>query len=218
MEVEIASYLNKLKPDIRYLDDMRQVIIDKEWLKTAGNPELYYMYRSLKEENDLKYNITVLPARMLGKEFIKTKGHVHIRTVPRSARQNLDSSLCSELGSYGETYTVLEGEAIYLMQKTKDEIVEDVYAVKAKKGESAIIPPYYGHVTINPSGVDLKTGDWSSKNCKSDYSLFERLQGACYYYTKEGWVKNENYKNVPQIRFEKPLKSLPKDLSFLKGN
>ena len=197
MEVEIASYLNKLKPDVRHLNDMKEVICDKEWLKTAGNPELYYMYRGLKEENDLKYNITVLPARMLGKEFVKTKGHVHI-------------------GNYGETYTVLEGEAIYLMQKTKDEIVEDVYAVKAKKGESVIIPPYYGHVTINPSGVDLKTGDWSSKNCKSDYSLFERLQGACYCYTKEGWVKNENYKNVPQIRFEKPLKSLPKDLSFLK--
>ena len=202
--------LNKLKPDVRHLNDMKEVIYDKEWLKTAGNPELYYMYRGLKEENDLKYNITVLPARMLGKEFVKTKGHVHI-------------------GNYGEIYTVLEGEAIYLMQKTKpftffnkvkgkDEIVEDVYAVKAKKGESTIIPPGYGHVTINPSGVDLKTGDWSSKNCKSDYSLFEKLGGACYYHTKEGWIKNENYKNVPQIRFEKPSKSLPKDLSFLRGN
>ena len=194
MEINIKSK----KPDVRHLNDMKKVIYDKKWLKTAGNPELYYMHRSLKEENDLKYNITVLPARMLGKEFVKTKGHVHI-------------------GNYGETYTVLEGEAIYLMQKTKDEIVEDVYAVKAKKGESTIIPPGYGHVTINPSEVDLKTGDWSSKNCKNDYSLFERLQGACYYYTKEGWVKNENYKKVPPLRFEEPLKSLPKDLDFLKG-
>jgi len=190
--------LENIKPDIRYLNDMKEVIYDQERLKTAGNPELYYMYRGLKEENDLKYNITIIPARMLGEEFVKTKGHVHI-------------------GNYGETYTVLEGEAIYLMQKTKNEIVEDVYAIKAKKGESVIIPPGYGHVTINPSNNDLKTGDWSSKNCKSDYSLFEKLGGACYYYTKDGWIKNENYKNVPQIRFKKPLKSLPKDLSFLKG-
>jgi len=194
MEVDMK---NK-KPDIRYLHDMKEVIYDKEWLKTAPDFELYYMYRGLEEENDLKYNITVVPTRMLGKEFIKTKGHVH-------------------MGNYGEIYTVLEGEAIYLMQKTNDKVVEDVYAVKAKKGESVIIPSYYGHITINPSGVDLKTGDWSSKNCKSDYSLFERLNGACYYYTKNRWVKNKNYKNVPQIRFEKPLKSLPKDLSFLKG-
>ena len=201
------------KPDIRCLNDMRSVVFDKEWTKTAPNLELYYMYRGLKEENDLKYNITVIPARMLGEEFVKTKGHVHV-------------------GNYGEIYTVLEGEAIYLMQKTRDEVVEDVYAVKAKKGESVIIPSYYGHVTINPLSVDLKTGDWSSKNCKSDYSLFERLNGACYYYIlrpeastelsrmssgQAGWVKNENYKSIPQLRFEEPLKSLPKDLSFLKG-
>ena len=29
------------------------------------------------------------------------------------------------------------------------------------------------------------------------------------------WL-NENYKNVPELRFEKPLKSLPEDLEFLK--
>jgi len=190
--------LDNIKPDVRCLNDMREVIYDKEWLKTAPNSELYYMYRGLKEENGLKYNITVMPAKMLGKEFVKTKGHIHI-------------------GNYGETYTVLEGEAIYFMQKTKDRIVEDVCAVKARKGESVIIPPLYGHITINPSKENLKTGDWSSQNCKSSYSLFEKLNGACYYYTQKGWVKNENYENIPQIRFEKPLKSLPKDLSFLKG-
>lgn len=194
MEIDLKN----IKPDVRHLDDIRDVIYDKEWLKTAPNLELYYMYRGLKEENSLKYNITVVPSKMLGQEFVKTKGHVHI-------------------GNYGETYTVLEGKAIYLMQKTKGNIVEDVYAVKAQKGESVIIPPLYGHTTINPSDQDLKTGDWSSKECKSDYTLFEKLEGACYYYTKKGWVKNEHYQSVPQMRFEKPLKSLPEDLSFLKG-
>ena len=140
----------------------------------------------------------------MGKEFMKTKGHVHI-------------------GNYGETYTVLEGEAIFLMQKTKDSIVEDVYAVYAKKGETAIIKGGYGHITINPSKTqDLKTEDWSSINCKSDYSLFEKLRGGCYYYILQSgsgqaeWVKNDNYKNIPPIRFEKALESLPTDLNFLK--
>ncbi len=215
--------LKNIKPDIRYLNDMKEVVYDKEWLKTAPNLELYYMYRRVRQENDLNNNITIIPARMLGKEFTKTKGHIHI-------------------GNYGETYTVLEGETIFLMQKmakpsaaipakglrTNDKVVKDVYAVKAKKGESVIIPSYYGHVTINSSSIDLKTGDWSSKNCKSDYSLFERLNGACYFAiaqkskiknqkSKIKWVKNKNYKNVPPLRFEEPLKSLPKDLSFLKG-
>lgn len=192
--------LKKLKPDIRRLNDMKNVLYDKEWLKTAPNPdaELYYMYRRIKEKDDLVYNITIITDKSLGQESNKTKGHIHI-------------------GNDRETYTVLEGEAIYLMQKTKDEFVEDVYVVKAKKGESVIIPSYYGHVTINPSDTDLKIGDWSPKKCKSDYSLFEKLNGACYYYTKQGWIKNKNYKNIPPLRFEKPLKSLPKDLSFLKG-
>jgi oxalate decarboxylase/phosphoglucose isomerase-like protein (cupin superfamily) len=42
------------------------------------------------------------------------------------------------------------------------------------------------------------------------------MQGACYYYTKNGWIKNENYKNVPPLRFEESLKSEPTNLDFLK--
>ena len=197
MEIENIDLTN-LKPDVRQLDNMREVLFDKEWSKNAQNTDLYYMYRGIKEENGLRHNITIILAKELGKEFAKTKGHIHI-------------------GNFGETYTVLEGQAIFLMQKTKDDFVDDVYAVKAKKGESVIIPPYYGHVTINPSSIDLKTADWSSIECKSDYSLFEKLQGACYYYTKDGWIKNNNYKTVPPLRFEQALTALPNDLSFLRG-
>lgn len=191
--------LTKLTPDIRYLDDMRGVLFDQSWATTAENSALYFMYRKVKQENGLNHSITVTPAKMLGREFVKTKGHVHI-------------------GNYQEIYTVINGQALYLMQKTSGENVEDVYVVEANEGESIIIPPYYGHVTINPSETqNLKTGDWTSENCKSDYSLFEKLHGACYYYTKEGWIKNPNYINIPELRFEKPLESLPENLDFLKA-
>lgn len=208
--------LKGLTPDVRKLSDMKNVLYDQEWAKTRpeGHPDLdlYFMYRKIKQENGLVHNITITPANMLGSEFAKTKGHVHI-------------------GNFQEIYTVLEGRAIYLVQKGDGEKIEDVYAVKAEKGESAIIPAGYGHITINPSETEtLKTGDWTSENCKSDYSLFEKLQGACYYYVKgpasgpkgypgfgEGtWIKNEHYKSVPELRFEEALKSVPKDLNFLK--
>lgn len=190
--------LTKLTPDVRKLYDMKEVIFDQEWLKTALNMDLYYMYRKVKQENGLVNNITVVPAKMLGSEFVKTAGHTH-------------------LGPQKEIYTVLDGEAFYLMQKTNGDVVEDVYVIKAKAGESAIIPSLYGHITINPSEKNLKASDWSSTETKSDYGLFKKLQGACYWYTTQGWIKNNNYKNIPELRFEKPLKSLPKDLSFLKG-
>lgn len=191
--------LTKLTPDTRYLDDMKDVVSDKEWLKTAGNPELYFMYRGVKKDEDIRYDITIIPGKMLGSEFVKTKGHYH-------------------LNNWQEVYTVLEGTAIYLMQKRKENgDIEDAYFVKAKKGDFVVITPGYGHVTINPLQEELKMANWVSENCKVDYEPYEKLKGACYYYTNKGWIKNNNYKSVPPLREEQPLKSLPEDLSFLKN-
>lgn len=198
--------LSQLTPDIRRLNDMRKVIYDKEWLKSASNSDLYYMYRELEEADGLRYDVTVIPAKMLGAEFVKTKGHYHI-------------------GNWQEVYTVLEGTAIYLMQKSEksEDKIKDVYFVKAEKGESILIPSGYGHVTINPSETqELKMANWISEECKSDYSDFEKFQGACYYYVlhsgpgQTGWIKNENYKSVPPLREEEPSKSVPENLDFLR--
>ena len=197
--------LKNLTPDIRYLDDMKKVCYDQEWFASAENFELYFMYRGIEKKNGIRYDITVIPANMLGNEFVKTKGHYHI-------------------GKYQEVYTVLEGQAIYLMQKKKiDDEIEDIYVVKAKKGDVVVIPSDYGHITINPSSIeDLKMANWIDSDCKSDYSLFENFKGDCYYYlaTENGasWVKNEHYKNIPDLRFEEPLKEVPKDLDFLKAS
>jgi glucose-6-phosphate isomerase len=189
--------LKNLKPDVRHLDEIRGLLYDKEWEKTAPNFELYYMYRMLDEKNGLRYDITVIPPKMLGSEFAKTKGHNHA-------------------GYYGELYIVLEGEGFYLFQKGDENKIEDVCVVKAKKGESIIIPAGYGHVTINPSDKELKMANWVKKEDKGNFSFFEKMQGACYYYTTAGWIKNKNYKSVPELRFGKPLESIPEDLSFLK--
>lgn len=195
--MEIKKILEKRRPDIRYLYDMEEVLYDQKWAKAAPNFELYYMYRSLKKKNDLRYDITIIPPRMLGKEFVKTKGHEHSK-------------------KYGEVYVVLEGQAIYLLQRCKKNKIEDVYTVRARKGESVVIPPYYGHITINPSKKELIEGNWLCEKCKNIYTLFEKKQGACYYYLKNGWIKNKNYGLVPKLRFKRPLKKIPKNLDFLR--
>jgi glucose-6-phosphate isomerase len=190
--------LTKLTPDVRHLDELRGLLYDKEWEKLSPNLELYYMYRMLKEDNGLRYDITIIPPKMLGSEFVKTKGHNHA-------------------GFYGEVYMVLEGEGFYLFQKGDENEIEDVCVTKAKKGDVIIIPAGYGHVTINPSDTEeLKMANWVKKEDKGNFSLFEKMQGACYYYTKQGWIKNENYKSVPELRFEEPSKSVPENLNFLK--
>jgi len=163
---------------------MRNVLYDQKWAKRAPDSELYYMYRGIKKKEGLRYDITVIPAKMLGQEFVKTKGHEHI-------------------GNFGEIYIVLKGKAIYLMQKRKNKEIIDVFAIKAKKGDITIIPPGYGHITINPSRKeDLKMANWISENCQGNYRPLGKMQGACYYYTKKGWIKNKNYKKVPKLRFK----------------
>lgn len=167
---------------------MKNVLYDQQWAKQAPNFELYYMYRGVKKKDGLRYDITTIFPRMLGQEFVKTKGHGHKRTD-------------------NEIYVLLKGQAIYLIQKSTGNKVEDVYAVKAKKGNVVVIPSYYSHVTINPSKKEtLKEANWVRETCQNVYDDFIKKQGACYYFTEKGWIKNKKYGRVPKLRFEKPLK------------
>jgi len=189
--------VKKRKSYIRHLNDMREVIYDREWAKSVPNSELYYGYRGTKKRGGLRYDITVIPPRMLGREFVRTKG-------------NRNSEGCQEL------YTVLKGEAIFLMQKAKGALVEDVVAIRAKPRDWVIVPPDYVIITINPTKKTLEAGNWVSEKTQNIYEDIEKMEGACYYYTKAGWIKNKNYKKIPKLRFEKPFKSIPKSLDFLK--
>ncbi|MFA5013076.1 MAG: glucose-6-phosphate isomerase family protein [Candidatus Paceibacterota bacterium] len=189
--------LTNLKPDVRTLEDMRGVLFDQEWAKNQSNIDLYYMYRGINKLGELRYDITVMPPVMIGEEFNKTKGHEHP---------------CR----HSELYTVLEGEAIFLFQKGRENI-EDVYAVMAKPGDCVTIGVDYSHITINPSKEKpLKMANWVSEVCEAYYDFIEKQGGACYFYTNNGWIKNKNYASVPEIRFEEPLKSCPPSLDFLK--
>ena len=86
---------------IRSVRELRKVLYDQNWVKTAPNFNVYYVWRGIKKENGLRYDITIIPQRMLGQESPKTKGHKHLQ------------------GSQ-ELITVLEGKAYYLSQRGKD--------------------------------------------------------------------------------------------------
>ena len=189
--------MNRIKkPQIRYRKDLTEVLFDQKWLKLAKNLPVYYIWRGVKERDDLRYDITVIRPGMLGKEYAKTKGN------------------CNS-GNFQELYTILKGRAIFLMQEMKKKTVKDVFAIKATMGNAIIVPSRHYVVSINPSKNVLKLGNWVSKKNKNIYKDMEEMRGACYYYTKSGWIKNKNYKKVPKLRFKKPLKSLPKNLDFL---
>jgi glucose-6-phosphate isomerase len=181
------------EPDIRRLTDMSDVICDKKWLETAKDQELYYMYRdlylSLNDRNQfldqgIRYDITIIPPGMMGREYIKTAGHYH-------------PSPYGEGISYPEIYEVLEGEALYLLQK-KD--LSDVVAVNADAGDKVLIPPDYGHITINHSNKTLKMANLVARDFSSIYQPYKEKSGGAYYFTKDGFEKNQRWSNVADLR------------------
>ncbi|HII80736.1 MAG TPA: glucose-6-phosphate isomerase [Methanosarcina sp.] len=192
--------------DVRKLHDMEDVVFDREWFEKTDeiNRDMYYMFRDLaKSDSDLeliksrhlRYDITRIPPGMLGLEYIKTVGHYHPQ-VPGT------------YVSYPEIYQVLEGSATYLLQKVEpgeEDVVLDVTVIKAEKGDMVLVPPGYGHVTINASEKTLEMANWVCRDFSSVYEPVKRLSGAAYYLLKDGFAKNPLYRGIPSIRYVKPL-------------
>ncbi len=200
-----------LTPDVRRLIDMKEVILDQNWLAGAQDFELYYMYRDLslsradKEKllhNDLRYDITIIPPNMLGCEYVKTAGHYH----PNVAGSSV---------TYPELYEVLEGEAIYLLQ---NQDLSDVVAVYAGATDKVLVPPGYGHITINRSNKTLKMANYVARSFSSLYEPYREKKGGAYFFTKDGWIKNNRCSEAADLRrMQAPDSSSLRKLGLAKG-
>lgn len=178
----------KIKPSVRKLVDMMPVIANpkKDTGLATGSPT-YYMYRDVAHFGKIRYDVTRILSLDLCGERNKTLGHVH----PRSPKGT----------PWSEVYEVLSGEAHFLLQKVTQLGVEDAVLLSAKKGECLLIPPGYGHVTINAGKRDLVLGNLVSSDFDADYSQFLRMRGGCYYEMHDGkLVKNRNYGGDFELR------------------
>ena len=65
-----------------------------------------------------------------------------------------------------------------------------------------IIPPGYGHITINPSpGTTLVLANLVSTAFESEYGEDEALHGAAYYVMSDGRIAgNRHYPDMPPVR------------------
>ena len=160
----------------------------------AGPKEHYYMIRG---GSDMR-NVTVMEVGTVGGEYIKTYGHYHI-------------------GDLQETYWFVFGEGIVLKQKLAEENgvpqpdrVEEFVAQKVKAGDSAHMPPGYGHLILNTgktylvmiddSPVDFSGGDSVSMPGHADYEMVKKMRGFAYYVVEHNGqpalVKNKLYKEI----------------------
>lgn len=194
-------------PSVRFAGDMSDVIVDQEWMEKNKTQPLYYMYRNLAETKedakkikavDVRYDILESVPVHLGSEYNKTAGHYH------SAVKNGNTT-------YPELYELIKGDAFYLMQKVEGDKVIDIYAVRVTSGDKVLVPPDYGHFTIFLSQEPLRMSNWTPNSSLSDYDPVKQKHGAAYYAlvdekSPDGvlWVKNDNYSDVPPLRFLKP--------------
>ncbi len=196
---------------VRTAEEIRKILLDQD----ADIPAIvYWMMRDLglknapyrKETHDLRFDISYFIPAMFGREYLKTSGHYH--PAPPA-----DGPACPEV------YGVLSGKAIYLLQKVNsieaaiDEVVvEDCIIVEGNPGDKIIMPPDYGHVTINPLPQPLVMANWVSDRFSSQYGAVEQARGfACYRIEADGgprWVNNPRYREVPALRIAR-VKEVP---------
>jgi glucose-6-phosphate isomerase len=177
-----------IKPILRSVKNLRTVtscsLPDDEIIYSIYRDVCHPSQRELMTKHLLRYDMTLIFSKMLGNEFPKTFGHYH--------------SLCKSV-SYPEIYEVLHGRAAFLLQKASGNIAADIVLVEATEGEAVIVPPDYGHATINTSRENLVVSNVQSSLAQASYDHVMKFNGMAYFLTIKGTVKNPNYV-VPGLR------------------
>ncbi len=194
----------EIKPKVRTFEELLPVLMSPELVRDRLSVA-YYMFRDLPHlrESWARFDVTLIPPWRVGKEFAKTHGHYHL---PGAAGI-----------PYPEIYQVLEGKGLFLLQEGEGNRIKDFVYLRGEPGDVIIIPPGYGHVTVNPGEEPLIMSNIIYRLAKSDYGPFKSLRGAAYYYTVDGFLRNSRYEEAPSPREVKPLsEDVPIVDSFLK--
>lgn len=180
----------KLDASVRTLGEMHEVLLSSRFItEDNGRSPLYYMYRGVGSSDPafgkhrIRYDITILESMDLGGEFNKTLGHYH--------------PLAEDGLAYPELYEVVEGEALYILQRRLPNQEYDVVLTRAKAGDKVLMPPNYGHITVNTGKELLVMANLVNADFKSDYKPIEEKHGAAVYAMSDNsLLRNESYGNV----------------------
>lgn len=171
---------------------MCEVLMDPKGIGPAIH---YYMIRGGADQK----NITVWEPGTVSGEYIKTYGHYHV-------------------GEIDETYWILYGEGIALLQKLAldkrnqmiPNIVEEFRAIRVMQGDSVYMPSGWGHLVVNIGQTYFVTADDSPVNFEeknpasmpghADYEPVKKMHGFAYYVVeqngKPALIRNRHYKKI----------------------
>ena len=183
----------------KYSEKMFGLLADTAYNKTD---EPYYDFykaivndtdRSTFSDVDLRYDSTVILEGTAGNEFKKTAGHFHL-PIPGKPY------------SFPELYQVINGKALFVMQRVDDYkksgpmVVKDLILAEVNAGEAIVIPPDYGHCTVNISDETMVFINLVSVHSSNYYDSVKASQGMAAYIlkTEDGYTVEKN----PRYEFE----------------
>lgn len=208
---------NTLKPGengVSFLDYSRKPsvkmfgLLADESYKTED--DIYYdFYKSIGRDSErgefeklaLRYDSTVIMPGCAGREYKKTAGHFHC-TIPGHSV------------SYPEYYQVVSGKALFVMQKVADDHaegkikVEDAILCEVNAGEAIVVPPEYGHCTVNIGDEPMIFINLVACDSHNYYDSVKHSTGMCCWIMKDGAgysvEKNPAYDFAGQPRITAP--------------
>jgi glucose-6-phosphate isomerase, archaeal len=169
--------------------------------QATGSTEVgYYMDNGVYHRRDaerlagvpMRYELTLIPPRRIGREYIKTFGHRH-SPEPKSG---LD---------WAEVCEVLVGTAHFLLQTLdlSGPSASVAYLIEARAGQKVLLPPGYDHCTINPGPEPLLFSDVIARGVSGIYDRFVATRGAVYVEVAEGGqprlIPNPSYRGAPPL-------------------
>lgn len=191
--------LNCFGPEVenRTLDAIRKNLMEPD----CDGPEIVYSIamdvgdisdKAKMLERNLLYGTVTYEKGKLGKEPVRSQGHIH------AVSPSCKKSTC-------EVYEIWSGSAyIYMQERAKDNPGR-CFAVLAKEGDVVIVPPNWAHATIVADiNERLTFGAWCVRDYGFDYQDVRAHHGLAYFpIVKEDnsieFIKNNNYLNSELI-------------------
>ena len=172
---DLAGTLTWEGPGVRRFGELRSVVAEPAAIDAIAEEIAYFTYRDVRQASEtglaahgLRYDVTVTLPGTVGGEFVKTAGHYH-GTAPDGV-------------SWPEIYDVLAGEAAFVLQHAAgdpagDPAVDRGIVVVAYPGDRLVIPPDYGHVTVNIGSTPLVVADLVAIDSVNHYPGYAARQG-----------------------------------------
>lgn len=187
------------------VEQMLGLLSNKVGLNMAE--KFYDVYRGIRypvdeevfKAHDLRYDITIIMDGLVNGECKKTSGHYHGYNPQRT-------------NTYAEVYEVIKGRALYILQKSDNFEhepcniqIQDLILVTVEEGQSIIIPPNYGHCSVNIGDGPMVFSNLAYVPCPITYDPVSKNHGMSYYILRangEICIKpNKHYNHVPIPKF-----------------